>query len=377
LLADVPRIARYIARQMLPWIAAALASAALLFFVTQLLRIAPLLIGADASFREIARDLTLLLVPILSFALAPAFAVAVFAVGGRMSEDGELIALDASGVTRAATATGPIVLAFAFALGSAGLWLVASPAACRILRDDAVQLAGRALAGRITPGRFAEPFPGITVYADAVSGTRLGGVFVADSRSFARTLQITAAFAEIRHERDGAMSIALENGEAFFMGAEDGDTPAALRFESLSFRLPVIASTAATDAFLPALLAESTSALLGPPPRGVDPDAWGFALWRRLGGPIGFLALALASTALAFAVPWRRRGLAIGAAAALFLAFHATGRLAEQLLFERAVSPALAALLPGAAVVAVGVSFGVFCAAVAQKLRCSKNPNRV
>lgn len=343
------RIALYIARQMLPWAAAALLCAALLFVVTQLLRIAPVLVGADASAAEIARDLGLLLVPVLAFSLAPAFAVAVFAVGGRMAEDGEIAALDAAGVPRWRTALGPIAAALALSLGSAALWLAASPAACRALREDAIRLAGRAVAGRIAAGRFSEPVPGLTIYAEGAGGGRLRGVFVADARDPSREVQITAAEAGIRGREEGALDFSLGRGEAFVSGA-GGAPPAAIRFESLSFRARPDAPAAAIDSFLPAAFAHGTAALLGPAPPKADPIAWRFAFWRRVAGPIGFLALALASTALAFGVPWRRRGPAVAFAAGLFLAFHASARLAELLLAEGLLGPAAAALAPGVAV---------------------------
>jgi lipopolysaccharide export LptBFGC system permease protein LptF len=371
LLAGVSRIGLYIARQMLPWAAASLACAALLFIVTQLLRIAPILLGADATAGEIARDLSLLLVPVSAFALSPAFAVAVFAVGGRMSEDGELAALDAAGVPRAATALGPLAVAFVFALGSAALWLVASPAACRILRDDAIRLSGRAVEGRIVPGRFAEPIPGVTVFADAVDGRRLEGVLVDDARDPARSIQIAAASAELRGGGEGALAVAFEKGDAFVAGTAGGGGPVSIRFESLELHAPSSGAAGAIDAFLPETFARGTSALLGPPPPEVEPSEWRFALWRRIAGPLGFLALAAASTGLAFAVPWRRRGFAIGIAALLFLGFHATGRLAEQLLAEGSLGPAAAALAPGVTIVAAAALV------LLAQFRCSKRANGV
>jgi lipopolysaccharide export system permease protein len=355
----VRRLAFYIALRMLPWAAAALLCAALLFLATQLLRIAPALALADASFGEIARDLGLLLVPVCGFALPPAFAVAVFAVGGRMAEDGELVALDAAGIPRTATALGPLALASILATASGSIWLAGAPAACRALRADALRLGSRAVAARIEPGRFEEPFPGVTVFADAAEGGRLRGVFLADGRDASRELQVTAARAELTGSPDGAASMTLEDGEAFASLGGEGH-PAAIRFESLSLRAPSSGWRGATDGFLPDELAESTLSLLGPPPEGSDAGAWGFALWRRVAGPIGFLALALASTALAFALPWRRRGLAVACAAALFLAFHAAGRLGELLLARGSLGPAAAALAPGAIVLAATALLLIF-----------------
>ena len=350
------RIALYVARQMLPWFVASLAAAALLFLVTQLLRIAPLFLGAEASAAEVAKDLSLLLVPVLGWALAPAFAIAVFAVGGRMSADGELVALDAAGVRRVGAAVGPFAVAVAVSMVCAAIWLAAAPAACRALRVDAARLAGRAIAGRISARSFAEPVAGVTVYADAIRGTRLEGVLVEDARDPARPIQIVAAAAELRTAKGDAVSLAFERGDAFLAGGGTGGAPVSIRFDSLELHAPVGNAPGTLDAFLPRTMAARTTALLEPAPRGVDLGAWRFALWRRVAAPVGLLALACASAVLAFVIPWRRRGFAIGCAAFLFLAFHASGRLGEALLATDALGPVASAFAPTAAVVLLAVA---------------------
>lgn len=350
------RIALYVARQMLPWFVASLAAAALLFLVTQLLRIAPFFLGAEASAAEIAKDLSLLLVPVLGWALAPAFAIAVFAVGGRMSADGELVALDAAGVRRVGAALGPFAVAVAISMVCAAIWLAAAPAACRALRVDAARLAGRAIAGRISARSFAEPVDGVTVYADAIRGTRLEGVLVEDARDPARPIQIVAAAAELRAAKGDAVSLAFERGDAFLAGGDAGGAPVSIRFDSLEIHAPVGNAPGTLDAFLPWTMAARTTALLEPAPRGVDLGAWRFALWRRVAAPVGLLALACASAVLAFVIPWRRRGFAVGCAAFLFLAFHAAGRLGEALLATDAIGPAASAFAPAAAVVLIAAA---------------------
>lgn len=366
------RIALYIVRQMLPWFAVTLAAASLLFVATQLLRIAPVFLGADAGAGEIAKGLALLLVPVVGWALAPAFAVTVFAVGGRMAADGELVALDAAGLPRTVAAAGPIAAAFAVAGLSAAIWLSGAPAACGALRVDAARLAGRAIAGRISAGSFAEPAPGITVYADAVRGSRLEGVLVEDARDPARPIRIAAAAAELRAAPGDAVALAFERGEVFV----EGDPGAVVRFDTLDLAAPFGREPGALDAFLPWTMAAATATLLARPPPGVEADAWRFALWRRVAAPIGFLTLAAVASGLAFAIPWRRRGLAIGCAAGVFLAFHAAGRLGEVLLAAGALGPIAAALAPAIAVAVLGATIAAATALArrAADVRARRSP---
>lgn len=355
------RLSRYLLAQLAPWLAIAVVGAALLFLTTQLVRVVPVFVGAGATPLELAHGLGLLLVPILGWSLTPAFVVAVFAVVGRMGADGELTALDAAGIGRLRLALAPVPAACVMVALAGWIWLDAGPRAQASLRALADELAGRAIAGQIRPGRFVEPIPGITFYADAGEAGSYQGVLVEDARPGSRRLRLLARTASVRYDPASRyLEVELGDGSAFVDGDGSGAAPAAVGFEELRIRVSATDEVTARLGFLPRLMAVPTSRLLAGPPAGSSGDnAWRFALWRRVAGPCGFAALALAATILALGGRWRSRGLAVAVAGGLFLAYHLLCRLGESLALSGSLSPVIAALGPSAVVVLLSAALGL------------------
>jgi lipopolysaccharide export LptBFGC system permease protein LptF len=354
------RLVRYLLRQLVPWLAIAVVGAALLFLTTQLVRVVPVFVGAGASPLELASGLGLLLVPVLGWSLTPAFAVAVFAVVGRMDAEGELTALDAAGVGRLRVASAPLLAAGVLTALAAWIWLDAGPRSQVALRAMADELAGRAIAGQIRPGRFVEPVAGIVVFAERGADGVYQGVLIEDARSDSRAIRLVAREAEARYDlATHHLELELRDGSAFIDDGS-GAAPVAVGFGRLQLGASAVEEIGSRLGFLPWLMAVPTSRLVsGPRPRGVDRAEWGFALWRRIAGPCGLLALAVAATVLALGGRWRNRGLAVAAAGGLFLAYHLLCRLGESLALDGILDPAIAATGPAAAVLVLSVVLGL------------------
>jgi lipopolysaccharide export LptBFGC system permease protein LptF len=361
------RLFRYLLLQLLGWVLLAVAGAAALFLVSQILRVAPVFAGAGAGPWTAATALAWLLVPILGWSLAPALVVAIFAVFGRMEADGELTAVDAAGVARWRLAAAPLALALALAGVAGWIALDTGPACQRALRARAFELAGDALVGRARPGVFHSPAPGVTLYArgietDAAPGRgsralRLESVLLEDARDAARPALLLARRAVARFDpQGGAIEARLSEGTAFF-GRADG-AEAMVEFDDLRLEVDVLGDLAGRLGFIPGVLTASTPELLGPPPPGVPALEWSFAFWRRIAAPVGLLALAAAALAIALSSRLRGRGAGVAAAAALFLGFHLAGRLGESLTLEGSIPAWLAALAPAAIVLAAACIAG-------------------
>ncbi len=354
------RISIYIVRQIVPWMVLALIGTALIFLTSQLLRVASVFVGAGAGFQETAGALGLLLVPVVGWALTPAFVVAVFAAAGRMARDGELTALDAAGVTRRRLWGGPMLLAAMCALVSAWSWLAAAPRSQGILRTIAMDLAGRAIGGKITPGRFIEPIEGLTFFSDRKTddGT-YRGILLEDARDRSRPVQFVASKARVNVRSPWQqLQVHLERGTAFFASPGKGGSRSVLSFEDFDLIVPLGDHLDQRLEFLPALLSVPTSALAKAPPPGISKTRWAFALWRRIAGPFGFMTLAVVAIWLAFNTAWESRGALLALATALFLAYHLLCRLGESLMQADLVGAPLAAL--GPAGIMAGILFGLY-----------------
>jgi lipopolysaccharide export system permease protein len=342
------RISVYIIKQIVPWIALALIGTALIFLTSQLLRVASVFVGAGAGFYETTGALGLLLVPVIGWALTPAFVVAVFAAAGRMARDEELVALDASGLSRRQLWAGPVVLAVVCSFVSAWLWLDAAPRSQAVLRGIAMDLAGRAITGKIMPGRFIEPAAGLTFFSDAKTGDgTYRGVLLEDARDDNHPVQFVAAQARLSvHSQLRQLTVHLERGTAFFTSRVKETPRTVLSFEDFDLIVPLGAHLDRQLDFLPSLLAVSTGRLSKVPPVGVSKTQWEFALWRRIAGPLGFMTLAIVAILLAFNTTWQSRGALMALAVALFLTYHLVGRVGESLMEANLIGARLAALLP-------------------------------
>jgi hypothetical protein len=100
------RITIHIAKELSVWMLIGLAGSVFIFVSTQMVRLAPLFVGAGGKLPKLVEMLALLAVPVCGWSLTPAFAVAVFATFARMSRDGETVALDAAGISRKRIAEG-------------------------------------------------------------------------------------------------------------------------------------------------------------------------------------------------------------------------------------------------------------------------------
>lgn len=337
-------LSRYVTRQIVPWCLLALTACIFIFLSTQLIRVAPIFNGADIAPGEAFKALFLLIVPILGWALTPAFVVAVFATASRMAVDGEFVARDSVGLSRWGLAAGPISLAFGLTLASGWLWLDAAPRSQSALRSLAVELAGRAIVGSIKAPGFTELSPSIVFFAERKNANgSFENVMIEDARDKTHPVQLFGSRAELRTENKGGfLSIRMNQGNAFLLLQQ----PAAVSFEHLSLDIQLDQIMNRRLDFLPSLLAVSTRELTGPPPPGVDHNKWGYALWRRFSAPLGFLALAVLSVFFAFGANWRGRGLPAALAAGCFLIYHLLVRAAEGWALKGSLPPAWAALLP-------------------------------
>ncbi len=371
------RLALYLTRQLAAWVAVSLLGVCLVFTAAQLVRSAPVFVGAGAGAGELSLGLLLSLVPVLGWALAPALCVAIFAVAGRMHADGEMLALDAAGVPRLRIASAPLALAIALAAVNAAVALEAGPRSQQRLRSLAVELAGRAVAGRVRPGRVVTPAPGVTIYAGARSGERLEQVFLEKANPRGRRVQVAAASGRLAFDASrGRISLELRDGRAFLERGGRGE--AAIGFASLSTGLDLEDELSRAVDFVSAEMTAPTARLLAAPPAGVSEGRWGYALWRRIASPLGLLVLAAAATALALSTRFESRGVAAAAAGVLFLAQHLLSRLGETLAHGEALHPALAALAP-AGLVAVGAALALaaFRAGRSRSVRGGGGPNVV
>jgi len=369
------RIAIYIVGQLFAWLCLTLTGLALLFIVTQVIRVAPIFTGAGATGLNLLYLLSLVLVPIMAWSLTPSFAVAIFATASRMGAEGELVAAEASGVGRPTLFLGPGILALLLTFGSAWLWLAGAPSAGRLLQHNVSQLAGSALVGQLKAGVFQEPVSGIVFWADKrLGGEKFLGIFLEDRRNEIQDFHYVAKNLSIEYRpATQLVSITLAEGTAFSIPKVGDIPPVAISFDKLSLTIDVAGELRKRLDFLPATLSYTTKRLLEPPPPGTAMKDWQFALWRRIAGPVGFFLFSLLSIVIAFSLSSNRIGTAVVRGAVLFLLYHLIARWGETMMDNNGLSAKIAAILPSLLTSALlVVALGRFLVARALTRRLSR-----
>jgi lipopolysaccharide export LptBFGC system permease protein LptF len=345
-------VARYVVFRIIPWMGICLFGAAAVFLVTQLLRTAPIFIGAN--FITGMQVPLLLSVPVIAFSMGPAFLIALFAVAGKMSEDDELSAIDALGLRRGKIQLALVLFAGALTLVNAGLWFYGVPSAVSRTREVAVSLLRGAAEHRLHPGQFNRPAPNLLFFAEQKKNNGVFQKAFVEWKTAEQCVEVVAEEAAFKIAENFDVTMHFTNGRTFvtFSRKDNKEDESALHisvaFKDFELTVPIRQVLSRKLGFLPEVLCVSTAALLGPPGPGISRDDWSFAFWRRAAGPAGFFMLGFFGILVAFSVSWTNRSRAAGLSIAVFLIFHLTGRFAEALFSQGALPPAVAAFLPAA-----------------------------
>jgi len=207
-----------------------------LLLIGRLLQLRELFLHQQVTILDIV-SLFVFLSPFFLFMLIPvACLLSVFLVFLRMSNDRELVALRAGGVSLYQVLPAPLVFSciamfFALFIGLVGIgWGFDQ------FRATALELARSKTQMVLQPGIFHKDFPGLTIYAKNVDAdNRLHQVFVEDRTRPDLTAVIVAPVGYVVTEpEEGRIFFALEHGRIYRV---QQDAITELRFETYLVRL--------------------------------------------------------------------------------------------------------------------------------------------
>ena len=338
----------YLLKKTVPWFVIGLMGAVSLFLISQVMRIAPVFVGADLGFGGLAWALFLLLVPVLGWALTPAMLFALFMAAGDLAEKGELIGFLALGISRAGLLKGLLWLSISVSAASAVIWMYGAPLGTSALFGLAKAACMQSIVNEINPGQIVSPAPGLTFFAEKSLGQgRFENVFVA-AETGEQHLEIVAKSGHITGDAERFLSLRFRQGHLFVNPRGTGHSAAltTISFEVFDISHPLSDTLSARLDFIPAHLGADLDALLGPPPPGTEKRTWQYNLWRRVAMPVGCLLLSLVGVGWAFSRNWRTRGDAVTVALLLFAAYHLLARWGETLMHASDLPPPVAAFWP-------------------------------
>jgi len=348
---------RYLAREILLPLSAALLFLTQLLLATQLLSQATLLFGAGVRLGEVGLVILYLLPYFVAFILPVAFLLGVVLGVSRLAGDRELVAMGAAGLSPLRLLRVPLLLSLV--AGALGVWLslFLEPAGMRAVRGLINDMVRRNVSSEVRPGIFFDQIPGFTLYAERVEGGEWGNVLIQDrSNPDAPVLSLSRRG---RLEPVGAgqeMRLGLKDGE---LHREDvrSDEYALATYETAQLVLGLGGGFAERTEGLgrnarAVTLAETRQEIAEAYAQGRPDRAWYIEgnLHRKIASALVVLCFALLGVPLGASA---RAGRAFGAGATLFVVVgHYILLRAGQIVTQKGTVPAWLGLELGNAVVA-------------------------
>jgi len=188
----------------------------LLFLVVQILKIATLAVGVGLGLQDMLQIVLYSLPSFAVFTIPISVLTGVLLGLGRMTADGELIALAGAGLSNLGLSRVPAVIGLAASLLAfcvAG-WL--APAANMALRRALVDLSRRHIAQSLDPGQFFDDIPGVVLFPRRGAGATgdFDGFMMFDRRPGRARHLLFASQAKVRPGRVGNfLDLFLTRGE--------------------------------------------------------------------------------------------------------------------------------------------------------------------
>ena len=205
---------RYLAKEiLLPFIAGLLFLTQLLL-ATQILSKADVLFGSGVSLLDVGSIVVALLPNVLGYVLPIAFLLGAVIGVGRLSEDREVIALGAAGISPARLVRVPVVLGLIAT--AAGLWISTTlePAGFALARARLNDVVKRNVSNDVRAGTFYEQIPGYMLYAERSREGAWDNVLISDRSNPAAPVLALAAKGRLEPVGAGKeMRLVLDAGE--------------------------------------------------------------------------------------------------------------------------------------------------------------------
>jgi lipopolysaccharide export system permease protein len=236
-------ISRYIFRTTLGAFLIVLISLTTVIWVTQALRDIDIMTNQGQSILVFI-GITGLLIPLLILVIAPiALLIAVAHVLNKMSNDSEIIVMNAAGMSpwilfRAFMAAAIVVSLFVGAISA-----YFAPKGLRMLRDWVTEVRANVVSTIVQPGRFRAIEAGVTIHIrERRPNGQLAGIFLDDRRNPNERLTVLAEIGELLDNSSGTFLV-LQKGivQRYETGQRD---PAMVAFDRYAFDLSQFAGGA-------------------------------------------------------------------------------------------------------------------------------------
>jgi lipopolysaccharide export system permease protein len=210
----LPIFDRYLAKEILfPFLAGLLFFTQLLL-ATQILARADVLFGSGVSLLDVAAIVVALLPNVLGYVLPIAFLLGAVIGVGRLSEDREVVALGAAGISPARLVRVPLALGVIAAAAGVLLSTEFEPAGFAAARARLNDVVKRNVTNDVRAGTFYDQIPGYMLYAERAEAGSWENVLISDRSNPAAPVLAMAGRGRLEPVGAGQeMRLVLDDGE--------------------------------------------------------------------------------------------------------------------------------------------------------------------
>jgi lipopolysaccharide export system permease protein len=229
-------ISRYIFRTTLGAFLVVLVSLTAVIWVTQALRDIDIITNQGQSILVFV-GITGLIIPLLVLVIAPiALLIAVAHVLNKMSNDSEIIVMNAAGMSPWILFRAFIAAAIVVSLLVGAISAYFAPKGLRMLRDWLTEVRANVVSNIVQPGRFTAIESGVTIHIrERRPNGQLAGIFLDDRRNPNERITVLSEIGELLDNSSGTYLV-LQKGvvQRHEVGSHD---PAMVEFDRYAFDL--------------------------------------------------------------------------------------------------------------------------------------------
>lgn len=351
---------RYLLREIGGSFLAGIAMFASILFLLRLVDLIEMMLARGVPAGLVLRLLTAILPSLLEASLPMAFLLGVVTAFGRMSADGETLALRAAGLSVWRVLPPVAGMAAVVAVATLALSMTARPWGHREIESTLFEMARTRASAALKPRFFNTDFEHMVVYVDRIepdSGD-LVGVLLSDERGGAERQAVFARRGHIGgHEASGRLYLQLLDGTSISSREILTDYDVT-RFRSLEVNLELRTGTGSGSGPAddePSALGWNdlrTETASDDPARAREA---GIELHRRFGIAAAALTLGLVGVALGFVTSGATRGRAVGISIAIILLYYAALTFGIAMAKSGSLAPAVALWIPNVLLGAVSL----------------------
>lgn len=356
----MPRIDRYLTREIVPPFLVAVALVVIAVFLFQARRLATAALGLGLTLEDAAIIFVSALPPFLMLAVPIAYLLAVLVGLGRLGQDLELVALRASGASPMRIARVPILVGALVSAITIPIAVYGEPYGLRLLHARLVDVGLRNLTSAIEPGTFNEDFRGSALYAATRDESgKLGNVLLYDERDREQPVLLAARTGTLDAESARGIGFELEHGEIHLAARASSEKYDRIRFERARLGLDAEQEISKRVQFVSTLGRLTSDEIFAEIERrgASDPVALRMAKthWRRFAFPSMAFVLGLVGAAIALGGTVRSRARSAVLGMVAVVGYYILTRIADFVLVQGRVSPFWTAWLPNLLLLAIGL----------------------